>query len=32
MQIIFIPVEERSMSDTFGEKYSDYKKKARMWF
>ncbi len=32
MQIIFISVEERSMSKTFGDKYSNYKKKARMWF
>jgi len=32
MQAVFIPLEERSMSQTFGEEYTLYRKKARMWF
>jgi protein-S-isoprenylcysteine O-methyltransferase Ste14 len=27
----FIPVEEKNMQESFGKKYSDYKKKVRRW-
>jgi len=31
MDKIFIPMEERNMEKTFGDKYMDYKKKVRRW-
>jgi len=32
MEIIFIPFEEKNLERVFGEKFLDYKKKARRWF
>jgi len=31
MQIVFIPLEEKSMEKTFGQKYLDYKNHVRCW-
>ena len=30
-QMIFIPLEERLMEETFGQEYRDYKKRVRKW-
>jgi protein-S-isoprenylcysteine O-methyltransferase Ste14 len=32
IQCYFIPKEERLLSETFGEEFSDYKQKVRRWF
>ena len=31
MEVLFIPMEEKSMENVFGKKYLDYKKKVRRW-
>ena len=31
MEIVFIPLEEKNLSEEFGEKYETYKKKVRRW-
>jgi len=31
LEIIFIPYEEKTLEEIFGQKYSDYKKRVRRW-